>query len=147
MLSSNTTNIIELVLNKPNHVRLIGKRAEKLINEDGLPTEDLISNIREVYDYFGGEEIFSDYLQKFREIRYELVNVDIVNDPLKLTYLLNEDNNLINISNIFSTDFLNLFYTMEEREKMYNRFMKTLNSKTTIVGRGINTFYDEFTIN
>ena len=100
-----------------------------------------------MYDYFGGEDSFSEYLIKFRELNYELVNVDIVNDPLKLTYLLNEDNNLINISNIFSTDFLNLFYTMEERERMYNRFIKTLNSKTTIVGRGINTFYDEFTIN
>lgn len=147
VLSSNTTNIIELVLNKPNHVRLIGKRAEKLINDNGQPTEDLLNNIREVYEYFGGEDSFSEYLIKFRELDYELVNVDIVNDPLKLTYLLNEDNNLINISNIFSTDFLNLFYTMEEKEKMYNRFIKTLNSKTTIVGRGINTFYDEFTIN
>ena len=56
-------------------------------------------------------------------------------------------NNLINTSNIFSTDYFNLFYSEKERTDKLERFIKALNCSTTVVGRGVDTYYSEKSYN
>jgi uncharacterized linocin/CFP29 family protein len=142
VINSEELTITDLVLNKPEEVNLIGKTIEKL-SIDGIPSNDLIRLSEEVYSCYGGIDNFMRLLKKFRTLNIEIIKTDIINDPLNCLHRLNGDNNLINISNIFSTDYFNLFYSEKERENKFERFIKTLNRKTTVVGRGVDTYYSE----
>ena len=146
VINSEELTITDLVLNKPEEVKLIGKTIEKL-SVDGIPSNDLIRLSEEVYSFYGGINNFMRLLKKFRTLNIEIINTDIINDPLNCLHRLNGDNNLINISNIFSTDYFNLFYSEKERTDKFERFIKTLNRSTTVVGRGVDTYYSEKSYN
>ena len=146
VINSEELTITDLVLNKPEEVKLIGKTIEKL-SVDGIPSNDLIRLSEEVYSFYGGINNFMRLLKKFRTFNIEIINTDIINDPLNCLHRLNGDNNLINISNIFSTDYFNLFYSEKERTDKFERFIKTLNRSTTVVGRGVDTYYSEKSYN
>lgn len=144
VINSEELTITDLVINKPEGVRLIGKTIEKL-SIDGIPSNDLIRLSEEVYSFYGGVGNFKKLLEKFRTLNIEIIKTDIINDPLNCLHRLNGNNNLINISNIFSTDYFNLFYSEKERMVKFERFISTLNCKTTVVGRGVDTYYSEKT--
>ncbi len=144
VIKSKELSITGLVINKPKEVNLIGKTIEKLF-VDGIPSNDLIRLSEEVYSYYGGIDNFKELLKKFRTLDIEIIKTDIINDPLNCLHRLNGNNNLINISNIFSTDHFNLFYSETERYNKFERFINTLNHKTTVVGRGVDTYYSEKT--
>lgn len=146
LMSSPHTTIEDIVKNKPPHIPLKGKRTETLLN-DGVPSQELVNLSNEVYDYFGGVEVFGELLNKFRMVIVEFISVNLIDDPTPLTNLMVGSNNLINLSNIFSTDYLNLFYGEEERNVIFNRFINHLYQKTLIVGRGVDTYYFEKFIN
>ena len=144
VINSEELTITDLVINKPEGVRLIGKTIEKLMI-DGILSNELIRLSEEVYSFYGGVDNFKKLLEKFRTLNIEIIKTDIINDPLNCLHRLNGNNNLINISNIFSTDYFNLFYSEKERMSKFERFISTLNCKTTVVGRGVDTYYSEKT--
>lgn len=144
VINSEELTITDLVINKPEGVRLIGKTIEKLMI-DGILSNELIHLSEEVYSFYGGVDNFKKLLEKFRTLNIEIIKTDIINDPLNCLHRLNGNNNLINISNIFSTDYFNLFYSEKERMTKFERFISTLNCKTTVVGRGVDTYYSEKT--
>ena len=147
LMSSTHKTIEDIVQNKPSHIPLKGKRTETLLI-DGRPSQELINLSNEVYEYFGGVEVFGELLNSFRTINVEYVSVNLIDDPTPLTNLIVGKNNLINLSNIFSTDYLNLFYGEEERNNIFKEFIKLLPYKTLIVGRGVDTYYfEKFVIN
>ena len=144
VINSEELTITDLVINKPEGVRLIGKTIEKLMI-DGILSNELIHLSEEVYSFYGGVDNFKKLLEKFRTLNIEIIKTDIINDPLNCLHRLNGNNNLINISNIFSTDYFNLFYSEKERMTKFERFISALNCKTTVVGRGVDTYYSEKT--
>lgn len=146
-MTSKYLTIVDNVMTKPNDVYLIGKRTEPLMDVYGSPTQDFLDMCDEVYDYYGGVENFMNLLIRFRELDITIIHTDIINDPLNCCHNLKGENNLINVSNIFSTDFFNLYYSEDKRDKIYGNFVKTLNEKTTVVGHLVNTRYDEITYN
>ena len=147
LMTSKYLTIVDNVMTKPNDVYLIGKRTEPLMDVYGSPTQDFLDMCDEVYDYYGGVENFMNLLIRFRELDITIIHTDIINDPLNCCHNLKGENNLINVSNIFSTDFFNLYYSEDKRDKIYGNFVKTLNEKTTVVGHLVNTRYDEIIYN
>lgn len=146
IMNSYHIDIIDLVMNKPSHIPLKLKRVERLFDSNGEPSKQLIELSNEVYDYFGGKNNFSKYLIYFRGLNYKIIKTNIVDHPEELLTHLKQGKTLINISNIYSMDYLNLFYGMEEREVMFNNLLNNLPNETKVVGRGIDTFYFEMDI-
>lgn len=146
LMSSKETDIVQLIKNRPKEISLMGKRVEPLFIGE-VPSEHLNNHIKELYEYLGGEESFKDYLTKFRTLNISFIHTNIIEDHGPIVREFINGNNLINISNIFSTDYINLFYTKEEREQLFDSFIKDLGERVTIVGRGVDTYYFEREVN
>lgn len=107
----------------------------KVFDIDGNLTQGFIDSYKRTVSYFGGEENFSTLLDRFRRSNVTFVQTDLFNSPENLCEQLSNDC-LINISNIFCTDFSNAYYGINETEKRYIKFINTLPPNTTVVGFG-----------
>lgn len=118
------------------------KKSFKCLNCDvftdkGNLTKEFISSYQRTVSYFGGEENFNTLIDKFRRTNLTFVQCDLFNSPETLCDHLTE-NTLINVSNIFCTDFSNAHYGLKETEKRYNNFLTLLPTKTRVIGFGPN---------
>lgn len=146
LLHSESCDIIEILKSIPVSLQVKGKRNETLF-KDGEPTEILQKHIDEVYDYYGGFGKFSEHLTTFRSMSYELIKTNLTTNPSDVTSKLDGEYNFINVSNIYSTDYLNLFYSEIERNEMFMNLIESMSEKTLVVGRGVDTYYFEKTVN
>ena len=105
--------------------------------ESGEFTKDFLDSYQRTVSYFGGEQNFNRLIEEFRNSNVVFVQCDIFNSPEILCAYLTE-NGLINISNIFCTDFSNGYYGLKETETRYNTFIELLPEKTRVVGFGPN---------
>jgi hypothetical protein len=99
------------------------KRMYKFINAD------IDENIKILYSEFGGEEKFKELWQRFRESSAEFVVVDLFNNEQfdDLLALGNGANRpLFYYSNIFSTDFTSMKFSMEELSDAYDNFLNSI---------------------
>jgi hypothetical protein len=146
LMGSSDTDIIKLLKNKPEDIVVKGLN-NKPIFINGEPTDDLHNWVNDTYNYFGGFNKFSELLKTYRGMDIEIIHTNIVEEPHVIKSRLNGEYNFINVSNIYSTDYLNLFYDKDERNELFNKLTENLQSKTLVVGRGPDTYYFEKTIN
>lgn len=109
----------------------------KVFSSTGSFTQEFIESYQRTVSYFGGEDNFNQLLERFRNSDVTFVQCDLFNSPESLCEQLT-DNCLINISNIFCTDFSNAYYGLEETENRYNLFLNALPENARVVGFGPN---------
>jgi hypothetical protein len=101
--------------------------------ESGEFTKEFLDSYQRTVSYFGGEENFNKLIKDFRKSNVVFVQCDLFNSPETLCAHLSK-NGVINISNIFCTDFSNGYYGLEETETRYNSFIKLLPENTRVIG-------------
>jgi hypothetical protein len=109
----------------------------QVFTESGEFTKDFLESYQRTVSYFGGEENFNKLIEEFRKSNVVFVQCDLFNSPETLCSHLSE-NGLINISNIFCTDFSNGYYGLKETQARYKSFIKLLPEKTRVIGFGAN---------
>ena len=95
-------------------------------------------------NYYGGKEEFFKIFNEFKKLNIEYIQVDLLNSPNILIDTITDGRTLINISNIFSTDYVNLFFTKKEREELFETFIDKLPPQTYVVGRNHLPKYFEY---
>ena len=101
------------------------QRAFKYINKD------IDINIDMLYQEFGGEEIFKDLWNKFKksDVTFLICNLFDEDQFKNLLSLAEGDDPFVYYSNIFSTDFTSMNFSVSELEREYSKFLNTI--KTT----------------
>jgi len=143
ILESNYDTIHDLVRNFDDKWGLIGKRGEGLLDDNDGMTDSMRENVNEVYDYYGGIDNFKEYLKTFKGYHIEYHDINIIDNPESIYGLMGGENNLINVSNIYSTDYSNMFYGKSKMTKIFNKSVTYIQSPTLIVGRGVDVSYSE----
>ena len=103
--------------------------------KSGKFTKDFLDSYQKTVSYFGGEDNFNELIRRFRKSNVVFVQCDLFNSPQTLCQHLCEDS-LVNISNIFCTDFSNGYYGLTETEVRYNNFINLLPINTRVIGFG-----------
>lgn len=102
---------------------------------DGMSPENLdwrLVNRRwqEELDAWGGEEALYLHWQKFRKLKVEYLNCNILTENQRLVETVsNQDNALIWWSNAFFSVYSNWFYSIPQRQQMYRSWIERLAQK------------------
>jgi hypothetical protein len=92
--------------------------------------KNIETNQKMLINDFGSELKFKQQFEKFKnsEVKYYNLNLFVDNDIQTLYDLVNE-NTFVNYSNIFSTDLLLRYYSKQQIENSYNRFITSMLNK------------------
>jgi len=107
---------------------------QKVFGIDGKFTNNFLLSLNRTFDYFGGENLFYEFLDKFRTLDVELLHIDLIQNPKSLLDKVDGQKNYISISNIYCTDFTNSFIGLSKIQEKYNEFMYNLPNNTVLVG-------------
>jgi hypothetical protein len=135
-LMHSNKNPLQLMQEYP-HKKTFKCLGGQVFTESGEFTKDFLESYQRTVSYFGGEENFNKLIEEFRKSNVVFVQCDLFNSPETLCSHLSE-NGLINISNIFCTDFSNGYYGLKETQARYKSFIKLLPEKTRVIGFGAN---------
>lgn len=106
----------------------------KVFSKDDGFTKEFVDSLSVTIDFFGGKNNFVRLLEIFRKSKVEFVSVNLIESPEELIVFL-DGKSLINISNIFCTDFSNAYWGMEKTTEMLKKFISLLPKGATIVGQ------------
>jgi hypothetical protein len=132
--NSQSNDIKELITTfryRENLIWFNSKNESILIN--GRLNPDFEKSFNKTVDYFG--ENFYHYLSEFRKSKIKYFKVDLIINPYPLISYISDRKTLIQISNIFSTDFLTARIGFTGSTNLINRFINTLHPNTRIVGQ------------
>jgi hypothetical protein len=85
-------------------------------------------------EYFGGINNFIEYLQQFRQTKVTFIKTDLIQNPFNLLNYIDSKKTLLQISNIFSTDFLIGLKGLRKSTDLFNEFVGILHPNTKIIG-------------
>jgi hypothetical protein len=115
-------NLKQFLMKKPIEL----KRMYKFINAD------MDTNIKILHEAFGGEEKFKELWNKFRLSHAEFVVVDLF-DKEQFKNLLELGNSVTRpffyYSNIFSTDFTSMKFSLEDLDNEFNNFLNSIETR------------------
>jgi hypothetical protein len=97
------------------------------------PTQYFHQSFQDTVAHFGGQEQFTLLLEQFRRHPVHFVETNLYDQPGQLTHLF-RGNALLNVSNIFCTDFSNAYYGMSETHRRWDNLLASLPTTTHIVG-------------
>jgi hypothetical protein len=131
--TSSDDDILKLISDFPNknNFKFFGS---VVFSDNGEYTKEFIDSLNITRDYFGGKDSFLNLIKKFRDCKVDFVQVDLFNEPEKLTNTF-EGKTLINISNIFCTDFTNIFYGISKSTEKLKALLSTIKTECLIVGQ------------
>lgn len=109
-------------------------------------TGDFYDSYNATVNYFGGHHQFMLLLEQFRNLPVKFLHADIISEPSKLTNQFN-GHTLINVSNIFCTDFSNAVWGTAKTQELWDNFIATLTTTTHIVGHDAQCQYISKTFN
>ena len=66
------------------------------------------------------------------DVQFE--QVDLIQDPDKIFKIIGDQNTLLHISNIFSTDYIIAAYGLVKAQQLFDLFYSNLNSNTICTG-------------
>jgi hypothetical protein len=132
--SSNTTNIKELVRTFKYKQNLIWFNSKNTpILSQGILNPNFQESFNRTVDYFDGK--FYNYLDNFKKSKVTYIHVDLVTNPYPLINYIGDRKCLLQISNIFSTDFLTSLVGFNGSVNLLNRLQNTLHFNTHVVGQ------------
>jgi len=132
--SSSLTDIKEIIKSFNHKQHLIwynSKNANAL--EGNRLNQDFEQSFNKTVDYFNGE--FYNYLSEFRKSRVTFIEVNLIVYPYPLINYINDRKALLQVSNIFSTDFLTAWVGFSGSVNLINRFQNVIHPNTKIVGQ------------
>jgi hypothetical protein len=107
----------------------------EVFSTDGKLTKYYLDSLWDTMKYFGDdhEATFIRLLKRFKEYSVKFVEANLLDSPNALTDNF-RGNTLLNISNIFCTDFSNAVWGMGETDIRFNKMIAALPTSTHIVG-------------
>ncbi len=105
-----------------------------VFGKEGLYTKEFSDSLKITKEFFGGSQKFEGLLELFRNTRVEFLQVDLLKDPNSLTERF-QGNTVVNISNIFCTDFSNAVIGMKATTVMLKTFLNSIKTQTLILGQ------------
>lgn len=105
----------------------------EVYGKEGGLTQHFHSSFQATLDYFGGLPKFTHLLQQWRQHPTQFVHCNLYDRPHELTDNF-RGHTLLNVSNIFCTDFSNAYYGMAETHRRWEALLASLPTSTHIVG-------------
>lgn len=129
--TSTSTNIDQLIKDFPDW-----KKLKWFGSKGGDPLQSAIfrRGWANTEHFFGGETKMWNYIQQFREMDVQFEQVDLIQDPDKIFKIIGDQNTLLHISNIFSTDYIIAAYGLVKAQQLFDLFYSNLNSNTICTG-------------
>ena len=106
----------------------------KMFSQDGIFTKEFVDSFNVTVDYFGGKDKFLAYLREFRKARVEFVQVNLFDNPQPLVDTF-EGNTVVNLSNIYCTDFTNAYFGMSNANKKLKDLIAMINNPCLVLGQ------------
>lgn len=131
--SSTEENVLELV-KQFEHRGNFKFYGNKVFSEDGIFTKEFVDSFTVTVDFFGGRDNFLKYLRQFRNTRVEFVEANLFGDPSNLTDTM-QGNSVINLSNIFCTDFTNAHFGMTMAHNKLKEFINSIKTTCLVLGQ------------
>jgi hypothetical protein len=105
-----------------------------VLTPKGQLCREFLEDFEKTKDYFGGEELFLQYLAQFRSTPVEFIKTDLLNGYNNLITALGSGDSMLHISNIFATDYLNAAIGLTEMDKSFKNLKGAVNNRTRIIG-------------
>jgi hypothetical protein len=133
-LYENSDNTIENLIKVYEHRNTFKFSGNKVFSNNDLFTKEFVDSFSITMNFFGGRDKFLEFMEKFRKLNVEFIHVNIIESHETLIRSLN-GKSLINISNIFCTDFSNAFWGMKKTTEFLKNFISILPKGTTLIGQ------------
>jgi hypothetical protein len=101
-------------------------------------TEHFLASFQRTVDFFGGREQFVTLLQQWRKTPVEFVEVNLFEQPATLADLF-RGATLLNISNIFCTDFSNAYFGQAKTQAAFDNLIESITVPVTVIGHDVLT--------
>lgn len=131
--TSNETNVLELIkiFEGRENFKIFGG---KVFSTEGVFTKPFVDSFKITQEYFGGGEKFKQRLNEFRKLKVEFIRVNLFEDGSVLTNSL-VGNSMINLSNIFCTDFSNAFFGMSQSNAKLKELISFIKTSCLVLGQ------------
>jgi len=105
-----------------------------VFGKEGLYTKEFNDSLKITKEFFGGADEFEKLLNIFRTTDVEFITLDLLSDPQLLTdkFL---GKTVVNISNIFCTDFSNAYLGMKLTTEKLRNFLGSIKTETLVLGQ------------
>lgn len=105
-----------------------------MFGSDGQFTSNFVKYYKTTLDYFGGRGNFLECIKKFRNTTVEFIHCDLIKDPKTLISRFDKET-LLNISNIYCTDFSNTVWGIEKTHEHLVILINLIKGPTVIIGQ------------
>ena len=106
----------------------------KMFSQDGIFTKEFVDSFTVTVEHFGGNGKFLEYLKQFRNTRVEFVQVNLFDNPKPFVDTF-EGKTVVNLSNIYCTDFTNAYFGMSNANKKLKDLIAMINNPCLILGQ------------
>lgn len=134
-LHTSSSNDIEYLISEFEHKdKFVYGGSTTVFGNSGHFTRDFLDYYKTTLEYFGGRGNFINLINKFRNTIVEFVHADLIKEP-KLLVNRFDGKTLVNISNIYCTDFSNTVLGVNKTAEYLKTFLDFIKTPTMIIGQ------------